>query len=241
MLIDNGGGSFMISGILSGNVLNFSLNNMLMGCIILVNVFVLDCSCEFVVVLISGGNVVICDGDFIFVIIVIVFIGIIIDWYDSVFGGIFLVDNIDSFMFFIVGIYFVEVRVIVNGCLSVEWMVIIIIVNLIFVLFNSEVNCVLDLLIYIVILSFSDVVSISVSNGVVSNDGVGIFMVSGIFVGENLSYIVFNVGMSCFIGLFNLDVFDCFCFVIIVFISNGDVSICVGDVILNLSVILLLG
>ena len=240
-LTDNGGGSFTISGIPSGNALNFSLNNTLTGCTISASVPAPDCSCEPVAAPISGGNVAICDGDPIPAITATVPTGITIDWYDSAFGGTLLAPNTTSFMPPTAGTYFAEARVIVNGCLSAERTAITIIVNPTPTLLNSEANCAPDLLTYTATLSFSDAASISVSNGVVSNDGAGTFTVSGIPAGENLSYTAFNAGMSCSIGPLNLDAPDCSCPAITAPISNGDVSICAGDAMPNLSVTLLPG
>eukprot|EP00903_Cladosiphon_okamuranus_P000732 g730.t1 len=240
-LTDNGGGSFTISGIPSGNALNFSLNNTLTGCTISASVPAPDCSCEPVAAPISGGNVAICDGNPIPAITATVPAGVTIDWYDNAFGGTLLAPNTTSFTPPTAGTYFAEARVVVNGCLSAERTAITIIVNPTPALLNSEANCAPDLLTYTATLSFSDAASISVSNGVVSNDGAGTFTVSGIPAGENLSYTAFNAGMSCSIGPLNLDAPDCSCPAITAPINNGDVSICAGDAMPNLSVTLLPG
>ncbi len=238
---DNGGGSFTISGIPSGLDLNFSLSNSITGCSLNASIPAPDCSCDPVAAPISGGNEAICTGDQIPTLTATVLAGETVDWYDAAVGGTLLAADTPTFTPTMAGTYFAEARVLVNGCLSDERTPITIIVNPQPQLVDASGMCAPDLLTYTATIVLTDAASITVNEGVVTNNGDGSFTVNGIPAGVDLTYTAANLGMSCELGPLTLTAPDCSCPTITPPVSDGDLSYCEGDAIPTLSVTLLAG
>lgn len=191
----------MVSGIFVGIDLNIIISSFIMGCSLMDIIIVLDCNCVVVMLLMSNGDVIICQGDLIFIFSVSVNFGEMVDWYDVLVSGILLVMSNINYLFLGAGIYYVEMRVLVDGCVSLMCIVVILMINLMFVLVFVDMVCFIDLFIYMVMIILMDVSFIIVSSGSINDEGGGVFIVSGIFIGIDLMFNVFNVDMSCELGV----------------------------------------
>lgn len=235
-LVDNGGGSYTITDIPSGLVLNFTLNNTTTGCSLSASTMAPNCSCPTLDAPISTGNVAICDGDPLPTLTVMVTAGQTVDWYTAGSGGMLLLADNTSFTPTAPGTYFAETRDPVNNCVSDSRTAITIIVNPTPVLDASDAVCAPDLLTYTVTLALTNTATIQVNEGIVTNLGGGNFTINGIPAGVDFTYTAFNTGMSCSLGPLMITAPDCSCPMVAPPTTGNDPMICAGDPIPTLSV-----
>lgn len=116
-VINNNDGIFIIEDIFFGVLVMIMFENSMVDCNSDVEFFEFDCGCFLLVFFVSGGDQMICVGEFLFMLSVSVGLGEIIDWYDVFIGGILFVIGV-IYMLVIVGIYYVEVCILVDDCVS---------------------------------------------------------------------------------------------------------------------------
>lgn len=235
MVTVNGGGSFTITGVVTNNDLVITANNTVTGCQDDFTITAPDCSCPVVDAPVNDGDIAICEGDAIPALTVSVADGETVDWYDAATGGNLLLADATSFTPTDAGTFFAETRVIVNGCLSATRTSVTLTINPLPTLINSMEDCAPDLLTYSTTVSFNDADGITVSEGMVTDNGGGSFTISGITVNTDLQITASNSSTGCQED-FTITAPDCSCPVVDAPVNDGDLTICDSEVIPSLSV-----
>ncbi|KAA3630902.1 MAG: hypothetical protein DWQ02_17200, partial [Bacteroidetes bacterium] len=232
---DNGGGSFTVSGVDPANDLMITANNSVTSCSDNFTITAPDCSCPVVDAPVSNGDLEFCDGDAIPELSVSVNAGETVDWYDAATGGTLLVSGSTTFTPAGVGTYYAETRVEINGCLSATRTPVMVSMNPLPTLTDSQADCALDLQSYSVTVTFADADGISVSEGNVTDNGGGSFTIDGVNPANDLVITATNSVTTCSDN-FTVTAPDCSCPVVDAPVSDGDLSICDSDPIPALSV-----
>jgi gliding motility-associated-like protein len=234
-ITNNGGGSFTIDGIDVNNNLTVSAVNTATGCTDDIIVEAPECTCPTIDPPVSNGNVQICDGDPLPTLSVSVNPGETVDWYDAPMGGNLLALGSTSFTPPAPGTYYAETVQIVSGCISLSRTAVSVTVAPLPALIDQVIYCSADLATYTIEIIVSNADNISASEGNVVNDGGGLFVISNININNNISVLATNTSTGCFTS-FDFDAPECDCPDIDAPVSDGDLAICEGDPIPELSV-----
>lgn len=234
-VVDNGSGSFTISDIDINNDLVITATDSGSSCSDDFTIPVPDCNCPDIDVPVSDGDMAICEGETIPTLSVTVGAGETVDWYDAASGGTLLLADSPTFTPTAAGIYYAEAREISSGCLSLTRTPVILTINPLPALSDSQPLCAPDLLTYSVTVIFTDADNIIVSEGTITDNGGGSFTVDGIDINNDLMITAENTVTSCSDD-FTISAPDCTCDVVDAPMSDGDVAICDGDVIPAISV-----
>lgn len=235
-VMDNGGGSFTVTGIPAGTDLNFTLNNSSTTCSTTDVIISPDCSCAAIMPPMSNGDMSICAGNPIPTLSVTVNAGETVDWYDAPTAGTQLAMNNTSYQPTAAGTYYAETRVLADGCVSSVRTAVTLTINPQPALLSIDTLCAPDLLSYTVTITLTDAASVTVNLGTVTDLGGGVFEVSGIPTGSNLQFNAFNANMSCELGLNVVNSPVCPCPSVADPIPGPVSNICPGDAIPTLSV-----
>ncbi len=117
-VINNGGGSYTVTGIPAGQNIVIIAFITATGCQRTQGVNAPDCSCPVVDAPVSGGDVEICVSDTIPALTVSVAAGQTADWYDAPSGGTLLLSGDTSYLPSVAGSFYAEARDITNNCVS---------------------------------------------------------------------------------------------------------------------------
>lgn len=232
---DNGGGSFTISDVDINNDLMITAENSTTTCMESFTILVPDCNCPDIDVPISDGDADICAGETIPQLSVTVGPGETVDWYDAASGGNLLLADSPTFTPTDAGTYFAETREISSGCLSLTRTPLTLTINPLPAQTDAQPLCAADLLTYSVTIIYTDADTVIVSEGTVTDNGGGSFTVADIDINNDLMVTALNTVTSCSED-FTIPAPDCTCDIVDAPTSDGDVDICDGDAIPELSV-----
>lgn len=232
---NNGGGSFTISSIPVGTDFTYTAIGVDPNCTLGPETITSPaCPCPMINAPTATTSQMICPGDPIPALTVMVDMGLTADWYDAASGGLLLAGNTLSFTPPSTGTYYVEARDPVNNCVSSR--IAISLSNHPAPSYNLlGTSCAADLLSYSVQLMLNNADQLMVNAGMVTDNGGGSFTVSGIPAGTNLDFTISNMATTCSL-MDMVTAPDCNCAVVMAPMSNGDRTICAGDPIPALSV-----
>ena len=118
LVMDNGNGSFNISGIDINNDLTIIASNSATGCSEEFQINPINCDCPNIDAPINDGDQTICEDEMIPSLSTTVGTDETVDWYDSPIGGTLLLTNSLTFTPTEAGIYYAEARNTINNCIS---------------------------------------------------------------------------------------------------------------------------
>lgn len=234
-ITNNGGGSFTVSGIDINTTLSVTAENTTTSCSINMDFSPPDCPCPDVDTPVSNGDIQICDGDPIPVLSVTVGPGETVNWYDAASGGNLLAQGTTTFTPPGAGTYYAEAIAIINNCTSTSLTPVTLVIDPLPAMTASTADCAPDLLSYVVTVTISNAASITVNDGSVTDNGGGNFTISGITVNTDLQITATNANGTCSDN-FTVPAPDCSCPDVDAPVSNGDIQICDGEAIPDLSV-----
>lgn len=233
--VNNGVGSFTVTGVDVNNDLTVTAINTSTGCSVDIVIPAPNCLCPTILPPSSNGNVQICVGDPIPPLSVSVGPGETADWYSNAIGGTLLAQGTTTFTPPGPGTYYAETVQIVSGCSSSSRTAVSLTLSPLPALIDFLVYCSQDLSTYTIEIVVSNANVVTASDGDVVNDGGGLFVISNIDINVNISVLASNSSTGCF-NSFDFDAPECNCPNINAPVSNGPVSICAGDVIPPLTV-----
>lgn len=236
MLIDLGAMNYQLIDIPVGQDVNLSFTNSTTMCASQAMISAPDCSCPEVVAPLSMGDVLICSDEAIPALSVSVDAGIGVNWYDAPVGGNLLLANSTTYQPSMAGVYYAEAEMMVNACVSSSRTALTLEIHDMPQLINAETLCDPSLMTYTVNLVIENAFSITSNAGDVLNNGGGNFVVSNLPIDTDLAFSASNATATCVLDNQLVAAPDCPCPAIAIPISIGDVSICEGEAIPNLSV-----
>ena len=120
VVLDNGGESYDVVGIPESVNLTLRLGNLSTGCEreVVISGIACDCAKLGIAAPVSNGDQVICAGEPIPALEVVVPEGTSVDWYDAPSGGTLLAEDTTVFIPTVDGTYYAESRLAENGCVS---------------------------------------------------------------------------------------------------------------------------
>lgn len=236
MIMDNGGGNYTISNIPAGTNLDVDLENSTTACDFSDTVIAPDCSCGVINPPVSGGDISVCSGDPIPDLVATPAMGETVDWYDMPTGGTLLAMGTTAFTTAMPGTYYAETRVVADGCISFSRTAVTLTINDQPVINNFFANCAPNLLTYTVNINTTDAASLQADLGMVINNGGGDFSIVDIPVNMDVTFTAFNSDMSCSAGPQLVTAPDCSCPTVNPPVGNGDVAVCFGNTLPDLSV-----
>ena len=228
-----GDGNYEVVGIQKGVDLILEARNPITGCFVKDTVPGLPCDCSDQIIEspLSGGDQVICEGDPIPALTVNVGDGATVDWFADPDGGQLLAAGTTSYTPESAGTFYVQTRVIVNGCESPERSAISL--NIIeqpkFELTQDSVACNMSLTTYSVTFT-TDAENIVVTIGELTTLNNDVRKIDLIPVDSSVTIILENVVSGCSRSV-TINSPNCDCEVVDVPlpISGGDQTICEGD------------
>ncbi len=224
----NGSGSFDIIGVPISDTLFITAINQSTSC---QDDFILpppDCDCLAVAAPVSDGDQVICEGENMPALSVMVNAGETVDWYDAIIDGNLLLQNSNSFLPTEAGTYFAETRDLSNDCVSSGRTGVALTINPLPVLQDTLWTCAADLATYSSTILANNADSILVNAGLITNNGNGNFEVTGIPINTALMVTLINIGTNCSMD-YSFPLPECECPDVALPVSLGDKEICVGD------------
>ncbi len=232
---NHGGGSFTISNIPAGQAVVLTVRNTTTMCSELLNIPAPDCNCPTVPLPISLGDATICESEIIPPLNVTTEAGLVINWYDAPSDGTLLFSNSTTFTPTATGTYYAEAVDPETDCVSNGRTPVSLTINPDPTLQNSTLDCAADFLTYTVTLTITETDVLAVNFGIVTDNSGGNFTISGIDINTPLEVNASNSATGCSIDFsFNPPV--CGCPTINAPVSDGDLSVCEGDILPELSV-----
>ena len=235
-----GGGNFTISSIPAGTAFTYTAFNSDASCSLGPNnIAAPSCPCPAIAAPVPNPIASICPGDAIPTLSVTAEAGLTADWYDDPTGGSLLANSTLSFTPSSAGTFYVAARDPVNNCFSTR-VSLTIMTNPMPDFSVIDAVCSVDLLSYQVTLQVNNADELIVNTGMITDNGGGSYTVSAIPSGTNLLLTLNNTITGCTADG-NVPALDCTCGTVNPPISNGTVSICAGEPIPDLMVVVLAG
>ena len=235
-----GGDRYVISGIPAGQSVIITAIDENTNCQSTLNITAPVCDCSIIVVAVpvSGGDQVVCVGDVIQPLTATVAENVTIDWYDSPDGGNLLAEETLTFLPTGAGVYYAEARNLINNCTSASRAAITVTVNDRpgFSFFGEGVVCSSNLRSFQVAFN-TDANDIRPSSGAVIANNDGSYTLAGVRLDTVLVLTLTNSITMCD-TVVNIQPPICNCDIVSVSppISGGDVTICEGEPIPDLTV-----
>jgi gliding motility-associated-like protein len=233
---NNGGGSFTISGIDIDTDLEVTAVDQTSGCINTFNFLAPNCGCPDINPPLSGGDVQICEGETIPSLSASVGTGETVDWYDAAVDGTLLLADNDTYMPTVSGTYYAETHLIGGDCTSETRTPVTLGINPLPVLEDTTASCSADLLTYTVFLSLSNTDSLTISGGILLNNGGGDYEISGIDIAATFTATAIDTATLCSQDIIILPP-SCDCSDVDAPVNNGDIQVCEGGAISDFNAI----
>ncbi|MEL7249297.1 MAG: gliding motility-associated C-terminal domain-containing protein [Bacteroidota bacterium] len=232
---NNNDGTFTITDIPSGALVTLILENSDADCNSEIELPEFDCGCAPPEPPISGGNETICEGDPLPSLNATAGVGQEIDWYNAATDGTLLSTG-NTFTPPAAGTYYAEARIVADDCVSTTRTAITLTINPVPSVTSTSVACAPDLLSYTVTLELMDAASVNASSGTVTELGGGMFTISSIAVGTDITFTLTGDDSNCTLGPINVTSPSCPCPDIAPPMIDPTLMICPGDPIPTLTV-----
>ena len=226
-VINNGNGSFEITGINSNNGLTLTAAQTTTGCRIDLSFPAPDCDCPLVNPPVSQGDQTICEGATIPPLQASVGAGETVNWYDAATGGTLLLEANNSYTPTVAGTYYAETSIIISGCTSSSRTPVTLTINPLPQLQDTIKNCAADLLSYSVSILLASGDSLTANSGTLQMNTSTNYTISDIDVMDNLVITLFDNTTGCTNG-FTITAPSCICDEVLPPVNIGNYAVCEG-------------
>lgn len=233
LVMDNGNGSFNISGIDINNDLTIVASNSVTDCSEEFQINPINCDCPDIDAPINDGDQTICEDEMIPNLSATVGADETVDWYDAPIGGTLLLEDSNTFTPTEAGTYYAEARNTINNCISART-AIELTINPLPTIAMAETICADDLLSYDLEITMNDADELVASVGNLTDNMDGSFTLSDVPAGTDIQLTANNTQTGCSDD-FMIVAPDCNCPNIDEPVSGGDRVICEGEMIPDLN------